>query len=148
MKIDPQEVTEHPAILFAACVHTPKSLAATISTTAGSTTFGWLCVRHESHLAEGSDVRARDRPYVNVAVVPRGDEKIQPAAEVAPVHRGHGRLVGLPLVHGLQQRADLLHRRVGGGRDAWRFSKPGGRSRLSDSGLPFVRPGQAQGGGG
>ena len=64
------------------------------------------------YLAEGPDVRARDRPDVDVAVVSGCDQEVELSAEVTPIDGGDRRLVGLPLVHGLQQR-DLRHRLVG-----------------------------------
>lgn len=64
------------------------------------------------YLTECPNVRSRNRPDVDVAVVSGRDKQVQLSAEVAPIDGRDGRLVRLPLVHGLQQR-DLRHRFVG-----------------------------------
>lgn len=59
------------------------------------------CNYDEPHLAKGPDVRACDRPHMDVAVVSRCDKEIQFPAIVGAMHGINGCLVGLPLVHGL-----------------------------------------------
>lgn len=87
---------------------------------------GFLCIFPLIYLAECPDVRARDRPDVDVTVVSGCDKQVQLSAEVPPIDGGDRRLVCLPLVHGLQQR-DLRHRLVGCARGAGR--RHGGRWR-------------------